>query len=53
MKKIRIKYEVERDGRMETTEVATTATSAVAAQAEFERKCKGKFTRVIGTQEIQ
>lgn len=51
--KIRIKYESERNGRVETSEVVTNASSEAVAKAEFERKCKGKFSRVTGTQVVK
>jgi hypothetical protein len=51
--KVGIFYEFTRNGRKETAEVSTEASSVSDAEATFKRKFSGRFDRVISTREIK
>lgn len=51
--RVGISYEYTRNGRKETAEVATEASSVAAGRAKFEREFKGRFDQVISAREIK
>lgn len=51
--RVGISYEYTRNGRKETAEVATEASSVAAGRAKFEREFRGRFDQVISAREIK